>query len=73
MNRTLSLRRFTLGLALGAIAAAALLVAAAYGGTASVQRAPKGALVALRKTTLARCSLTLAVAPCTCSRKTAKG
>jgi predicted lipoprotein with Yx(FWY)xxD motif len=52
MNQTLSLRRFALGLALGAIAAAAFLVAAAHGGTASAHRAPKGALVALRKTTL---------------------
>jgi predicted lipoprotein with Yx(FWY)xxD motif len=52
MNQMLSLRRFALGIALGAIAAAAVLVAAAYGGTASATRAPKGALVALRKTTL---------------------
>ena len=52
MNQTLSLRRFALGLGLGAIAAAAFLVAAAYGGTASTSRAPKGALVALRRTTL---------------------
>jgi predicted lipoprotein with Yx(FWY)xxD motif len=52
MNQMLSLRRFALGIALGAIAGAAVLVATAYGGTASTQRAPKGALVALRKTTL---------------------
>jgi predicted lipoprotein with Yx(FWY)xxD motif len=37
---------------LGAIAGAAVLVAAAYAGTASAQHAPKGALIALRKTTL---------------------
>jgi predicted lipoprotein with Yx(FWY)xxD motif len=52
MNQTLSLRRFALGIALGAIAAGAVLVAAAYGGTASAHRASKGALVALRRTTL---------------------
>jgi len=47
MKQMLSLRRFALGVALGAIAGAALLVVAAHAGTAS-----KGALVALRKTTL---------------------
>jgi predicted lipoprotein with Yx(FWY)xxD motif len=52
MNQTLTLRRFALGTALGAIAAAVVLVAAAYGGTASAPRASKGALVALRKTPL---------------------
>jgi predicted lipoprotein with Yx(FWY)xxD motif len=52
MNQTLSLQRFALGLALGAIAAGAFLVAAAHGGAASTSRAPKGALVALRRTTL---------------------
>jgi predicted lipoprotein with Yx(FWY)xxD motif len=52
MNQMLSLRRFTLGLALGVIAAAAVLVAAADGGSASTSRAQRGALVALRKTTL---------------------
>jgi predicted lipoprotein with Yx(FWY)xxD motif len=52
MNQILSLRRFGLGIVLGAIAGAAVLVAAAYAGTALAQHAPKGALVALRKTTL---------------------
>jgi predicted lipoprotein with Yx(FWY)xxD motif len=52
MNQTLSLQRFVLGLALGAIAAAAFLVAAAHGGADSTSRAPKGALVALRRTAL---------------------
>jgi predicted lipoprotein with Yx(FWY)xxD motif len=48
MNKTLSVRRF----ALGALAATAVLVVAAYGGVASATRAPKGALVGLRKTKL---------------------
>jgi len=48
MNKMLSLRRFTLG----AIVGAAVLVGAAHGGTSSATRAPKGALVAVRKTTL---------------------
>ena len=52
MKELLSLRRFALGIALGAIAAVAVLGAAAYGGTSSASRASKGALVALRKTTL---------------------
>jgi predicted lipoprotein with Yx(FWY)xxD motif len=52
MKQMLSRRRFVLGIALGAIAGAALLVAAAYGGSPTTARAPKGALVALRKTTL---------------------
>lgn len=52
MNHMLLLRRFVLGIALGAIAGAAVLVATAYGGTASTSRAAKGALVELRKTTL---------------------
>ena len=52
MNLMLSLRRFGLGLVLGTIAGAAVLVASAYAGTAAKERAPKGALVALRKTTL---------------------
>jgi predicted lipoprotein with Yx(FWY)xxD motif len=52
MKQMLSLRGFTLGIALGASAAAAVLVAAAHGGTASATRAPKAALVAVRKTTL---------------------
>jgi predicted lipoprotein with Yx(FWY)xxD motif len=52
MNQMLSLRRLALGIALGAIAGAAVLVAAAYAGTASTQSAPKAALVALGKTTL---------------------
>ena len=52
MNLMLSLRRFGLGLVLGTIASAAVLVASAYAGTAAKERAPKGALVALRKTTL---------------------
>ena len=52
MNEMLSLRRFTLRIALGVIAGTAVLVATAYGGTPSTSRAPKGALVALRKTTL---------------------
>jgi predicted lipoprotein with Yx(FWY)xxD motif len=52
MNKTLSVRRFALGVALGAAAATAVLVAAAHGGTSSATRARKGELVALRKTTL---------------------
>ena len=52
MNQMLSLRRFGLGIVLGAIAGAAVLVASAYAGTAAKDRAPKGALVTLRKTTL---------------------
>jgi predicted lipoprotein with Yx(FWY)xxD motif len=52
MNHMLSLRRFGLGIVLGTIAGAAVLVAGAYAGTAAKERAPKGALVALRKTTL---------------------
>jgi len=48
MNSTLSLRRFALGIALGAVCALAVLVATAHGGTS----ASKGALVALRKTAL---------------------
>ena len=52
MNQMLSLRRFAFGVALGAIAATAVLVVAAYGGVASATRAPKGALVGLRKTKL---------------------
>ena len=52
MKQMLSLRRFALGIALGTIAGAAVLVAAAYGGTSSTSRAPQGALVALRKTML---------------------
>jgi len=49
MKQMLSLRLFALGIALGAFAGAALLVAVAHGSTS---RAPNGALVALRKTTL---------------------
>jgi predicted lipoprotein with Yx(FWY)xxD motif len=52
MKHVLSLRRFALGIALGALAGAALLVTVAHGGTATTSRATKGALVALRKTTL---------------------
>jgi predicted lipoprotein with Yx(FWY)xxD motif len=52
MKLTLSLRRFAFGLALGAIAAAAVLVPAALGGNASTASAPRSALVALRSTTL---------------------
>jgi predicted lipoprotein with Yx(FWY)xxD motif len=52
MNQILTLRRFAYGSVLGAIAGAAVLVAAAYGGTSSATRAPQGSLVALRKTTL---------------------
>ncbi len=52
MNHMLSLRRFGLGIVLGTIAGAAVLVASAYAGTASKERAPKSALVALRKTAL---------------------
>jgi predicted lipoprotein with Yx(FWY)xxD motif len=52
MKPTLSLRRFALGLALGAIAAAAVLVASALGGNASTMSASRRALVALRTTTL---------------------
>jgi len=52
MKQKLSLRLFVLGIALGAIGGAAVLAASAYGGSASASRTPKGALVALRKTTL---------------------
>jgi predicted lipoprotein with Yx(FWY)xxD motif len=52
MNQMLSLRRFALGIALGTIAGAALLVAAAHGDSPTTAGGPKGALVALRKTTL---------------------
>ena len=52
MTHTLSLRRFVLGFAIGAIADAAILAARAYGGTSSASRAPKGTLVTLRKTKL---------------------
>jgi predicted lipoprotein with Yx(FWY)xxD motif len=52
MKQMLSLRRFALGIALGAIGGAAALVAAAHGGTTTTPRAPNGALIALRKTTL---------------------
>jgi predicted lipoprotein with Yx(FWY)xxD motif len=52
MKQMLPLRRFALGIALGAIAGAALLVAAAYGGTSTTSSATKGAFVALRKTSL---------------------
>jgi predicted lipoprotein with Yx(FWY)xxD motif len=48
MNKMLSLGRFTLG----AIVGAAVLAGAANGGTSSATRAPKGALVAVRKTAL---------------------
>ena len=54
MKQKLSLRLFVLGIALGAIGGAAVLAASAYGGSSSGSRAPKGALVALRKTTLGR-------------------
>jgi predicted lipoprotein with Yx(FWY)xxD motif len=52
MNQMLSFRRFALGIALGAIAGAAVLAASTYAATASTRSAQKGALVALRKTTL---------------------
>jgi predicted lipoprotein with Yx(FWY)xxD motif len=52
MKQKLSLRLFVLGIALGAIGGAAVLVAAAYGGSSSRSGPPKGALVALGKTTL---------------------
>ena len=52
MNHMPSLRRFGLGIVLGTIAGAADLVASAYAGTTSKERAPRGALVALRKTAL---------------------
>jgi len=52
MNQMPLLRRFALGIVLGAIAGVAVFVAAAYAGTASTQTTPRGALVALRKTTL---------------------
>jgi predicted lipoprotein with Yx(FWY)xxD motif len=52
MTQLLSLRRFALGIVLGAIAGTAVLVAAAHGGTASAKQTSRGALVALRKTTL---------------------
>jgi len=51
MKQKLSLRLFVLGIALGALGGAAVLVAAAYGGSSSGS-GPKGALVALGKTTL---------------------
>jgi predicted lipoprotein with Yx(FWY)xxD motif len=49
MKQMLSLRRLAVGIAL---TGAALLVAAAYGGTSSTARAPGGALIALKKTSL---------------------
>jgi predicted lipoprotein with Yx(FWY)xxD motif len=52
MKQKLSLRLFLLCIALGALGGAAVLVASAYGGNSPASRAPKGALVALRKTTL---------------------
>ena len=54
MKQMVSVRLLALGIALGAIGGAAVLVAAAYAGTSSTSRlrAPNGALVALRKTTL---------------------
>ena len=54
MKHMLSTRLLALGIALGAIGGAAALVAPAHGGTSSAVRrnAPKGAAVALRKTTL---------------------
>jgi predicted lipoprotein with Yx(FWY)xxD motif len=52
MNQMLSLRRFALGIVLGAIAGAAVLVAAAYAGSGSTPSTSTGALVALRKTML---------------------
>jgi predicted lipoprotein with Yx(FWY)xxD motif len=52
MHQVLSFRRFALGIALGAIAGAAVLAASTYAATASTRSAQKGALVALRKTTL---------------------
>ncbi len=52
MKQKLSLRLFVLGVVLGAIGGAALLAASAHGDSASASRTPKGALVALRKTTL---------------------
>ncbi len=52
MNRMLSLRRFGLGIVLGTIAGAGVLVATSYAGATAKERAPKGAFLALRKTTL---------------------
>jgi predicted lipoprotein with Yx(FWY)xxD motif len=52
MKQKLSLRLFLLGIALGALGGATVLVASAYGGSSSASRAPKGAVVAVRKTTL---------------------
>jgi predicted lipoprotein with Yx(FWY)xxD motif len=54
MKPRLSIRLLALGMALGAVGAAGVLVAAAYAGTSSASRllAPKGAVVALRKTAL---------------------
>jgi predicted lipoprotein with Yx(FWY)xxD motif len=49
MNQILTLRRFAFGSVLGAIAGAAVLVAAAHGGTSSATRAPQGSLVTLGK------------------------
>ena len=49
MKQLLSVRRFALGIALGAIAGAALLVAAAHGATSTTSR---GAFIAIRKTSL---------------------
>jgi hypothetical protein len=69
MKQKLSLRLFVLGIALGAIGGAAVLVAAAYGGSSSGST-PKGALVALGKTTLGPI-LVDARGRTTCSRKIA--
>jgi predicted lipoprotein with Yx(FWY)xxD motif len=54
MKQMLSNRLLALGIALGAIGGAVVLVAPAHGGTSSVVRGhvPKGSVVALRKTTL---------------------
>src|SRR5258708_5436492 len=54
MKPQLSIRLLALGIALGAVGATAVLVATAYGGTSSASRlhAPKGVVVALKKTSL---------------------
>jgi predicted lipoprotein with Yx(FWY)xxD motif len=53
MNRLLHTRLRALGVALGALGAVAVVFAAvALGGTSSARNAPKGSLVALKKTTL---------------------
>jgi hypothetical protein len=65
MKEMLSIKLLAVGVALGAIGGAAVLVAPAFGGTS------KGAVVALKRRRSAEFSSTLAAALCTCSKKTA--